>query len=300
MTEKTQDIWARWVLERQFAGDPEKRKAGLASIEAVRVFRDGVLAHAAVKEGDVVLDVGCGSGLIGFGALPLVGEAGVVVFCDVSQELLDHCRALAAEQGTLGRCRFVRASATDLSELPDESVDVVTTRSVLIYVDDKARAFGEFRRVLKPDGRVSVFEPINRYFSRWDGASRPVRFFGHDAGPAADAAAKVRAYVERLQPPDSDPMMDFDERDLLRLAERSGFREVHLELRVDIEPTKPRSWDETLRGSGNPKLPAFEEVLREALSAEERELFAAHFRPLVETGGGAHRMAHAYLWATRS
>jgi arsenite methyltransferase len=300
VTEKTQDIWARWVLERQFGGDPEKQKAGLASMEGARVFRDGVLAHAAVREGDVVLDVGCGSGLIGFGALPLVDEAGAVIFCDVSQDLLDHCRTLAAEQGALDRCRFVRASATDLSELPDESVDVVTTRSVLIFVEDKARAFGEFRRVLKPGGRVSVFEPINRYFFRWDGASGPVRFFGHDAGSVADAAIKVRAYFERLQPPDSDPMMDFDERDLLRLAERTGFGEVHLELRVNIEPTKPQSWDEILRGAGNPKIPSFGEVLREALSGEEQELFAAHYRPLVEGGGGVHRMAHAYLWATRS
>jgi ubiquinone/menaquinone biosynthesis C-methylase UbiE len=46
---------------------------------------------------------------------------------------------------------------------PSASVDVVTTRSVLIYVKDRARAFAEFARVLRPGGRTSLYEPINRF-----------------------------------------------------------------------------------------------------------------------------------------
>lgn len=65
--------------------------------------------------------------------------------------------------GGLDRCRFVRAAAEDLGPIPDASVDVVTTWSVLIYVADKRRAFAEFFRVLKPGGRASLFEPINRF-----------------------------------------------------------------------------------------------------------------------------------------
>jgi ubiquinone/menaquinone biosynthesis C-methylase UbiE len=42
-------------------------------------------------------------------------------------------------------------------------VDAVTTRSVLIYVKDKRRASEEFHRVLKPGGRLSIFEPINSF-----------------------------------------------------------------------------------------------------------------------------------------
>jgi ubiquinone/menaquinone biosynthesis C-methylase UbiE len=53
----------------------------------------------------------------------------------------------------LDRCSFVKAASEDLSAIESESVDVVTTRSVLIFVDDKPKALREFFRVLK--GRES-------------------------------------------------------------------------------------------------------------------------------------------------
>jgi len=58
-----------------------------------------------------------------------------------------------------------RASADQLDAIEDASVDVVTARSVLIYLDDKQPAFTEMFRVLKPGGRISLFEPINRFGS---------------------------------------------------------------------------------------------------------------------------------------
>ena len=125
--------------------------------------RDKVLDFAQLAEGDV-LDVGCGEGLIGFGAL--ARGAGYVIFSDISEDLLAACREAAADLGVVDRCRFVRASADDLAAVGDASVDVVTTRSVLIYVADKQLAFGEFARVLRPGGRISLFEPINRFAIR--------------------------------------------------------------------------------------------------------------------------------------
>jgi ubiquinone/menaquinone biosynthesis C-methylase UbiE len=47
--------------------------------------------------------------------------------------------------------------------MQDASVDAVTTRSVLIYVAQKQQVIHEFCRVLKPGGRLSLFEPINRF-----------------------------------------------------------------------------------------------------------------------------------------
>src|SRR5947199_1493717 len=85
---------------------------------------------------DVVLDVGCGEGMIGFGALER--GAANVVFSDISVDLLDRCRQFAEDQGLSDRCSFINAAADDLEGVADASVDVVATRSVLIYVGDKS------------------------------------------------------------------------------------------------------------------------------------------------------------------
>ena len=160
MADPNLDQWAQWLLHRRHGGDPEALRQALAFLHPVR---DRVLDNAKVRGGETVLDVGCGDGLIAFGALARVGETGAVIFSDISQDLLDHARRLAEQMGALDRCRFVHASADDLAAIEDASVDVVTTRSVLIYVADKRRAFAEFSRVLKPGGRLSIFEPINRF-----------------------------------------------------------------------------------------------------------------------------------------
>lgn len=222
------DPWAAWLLGRRHGGDAERLKR---TLQALYPVRDRVLANAALTAGDTLLDVGTGDGLIGFAALEAVGDGGTVIFGDISEALLGECRKLARRMGVLDRCAFVRASADDLAELPSESVDAVTTRSVLIYVHDKQRALREFHRVLGPGGRLSIFEPINSFrFPRPRN-----RFCGYDVGPVQDLADKVRA-VYRQAAADERPMLDFDERDLFAFAEKAGFREIHLDYSAEIVP----------------------------------------------------------------
>ena len=149
MAEPARDRWAEWLLERRFGGDTGRREEFL---DGLVLWRDRVLENAAVAEGDTLLDVGAGDGLIAFGALDLVGENGRIIFSDISQDLLNHSRGLAEEVGDLDRCCFVCASAEYLDGIDDNSVDAVTTRSVLIYVEDKRRAFEEFSASSSPEG----------------------------------------------------------------------------------------------------------------------------------------------------
>ncbi len=263
--------------------------------------RDRVLDGAALGSGDVLLDVGAGDGLVAFGALERLGEAGCVIFSDISQDLLDHSHMLAMEAGVVGRCRFVRSSADSLSGIEDGSVDAVTTRSVLIYVEDKLRAFAEFHRVLKPGGRLSIFEPINRFSRSMDEGT----FIGYDVSAVENLAAKVRSVYQRLQPPDTDPMLDFDERDLFACAGHAGFEEVRLCYKAEDLPadcsewTVSRNWKNFLNSSGNPNIPAVGEAIEEALSLEEARRFADYLRPLVERGDRRSRVANAFLSAVK-
>ena len=227
MTEAS-DNWAKWVLERSHGGDPDQKENWLGQRES---YRDGVLRRARPRPGEPLLDVGTGDGLIAFGALPLVGETGQVVFSDISDDLLEHCRALASELDIASRCRFVRASADDLSAIDDASVDVVTTRSVLIYVRAKDRAFREFHRVLRTGGRLSIFEPINRYFGTEPGSN-----WGFDVSAVTDLVEKLETTSHSCDENGPGPMMDFDERDLLRMAEKAGFDSANLDLEVRREP----------------------------------------------------------------
>ena len=78
------DRWAEWLAERRFGGDPATRERVMGELVA---RRDKVLDFAQLAEGlDVLLDVGCGEGLIGFGAL--ARGAGHVIFSDISEDLL--------------------------------------------------------------------------------------------------------------------------------------------------------------------------------------------------------------------
>ena len=296
MVEPARDRWATWLLERRHGGDPEDLKA---TMDFLMPVRDRVLRNAALTGGETLLDVGTGDGLIAFGALELVGDSGRVIFSDISRDLLEHCRSLALETGVLDRCDFVRAPADDLSALDDASVDAVTTRSVLIYVKNKRLAFEEFHRVLKPGGRLSIFEPINTFTH----PEPPHLFGGYNVTEIADLADRVKSVYASRQPVAECPMLDFDERDLFDLAERAGFEEIHLIYEAKLIPGNlirgTRDWETALRSAPNPLAQTLGEAMAEALTQEEAERFAAHLRPLVESGERRSRDAATYLWTVR-
>jgi SAM-dependent methyltransferase len=291
----SRDRWARWVLGSRDGDDGQMRRRGA---EALAVYRDGVLDRAAIAAGDTVLDVGAGAGLIGFGALERVGPTGRVVFSDISTDLLDECRRRAQAEGVLDRCRFVEAGADDLRGVPDASIDVVTTRSVLIYVRRKEAAFAEFARVLRPGGRLSIFEPINSFA----GTQPRIGLLGLDVEPVADLAAKVREVYLGGRGED-DPMLNFDERDMLRWARAAGFTALTMDYRAEVdvaEPLPTTDFDVLRRTAPNPLAPTLDEAMTRALTAEERERFEHHVRAALAAGTPARKtIATMYLRAVR-
>ncbi len=138
---------------------------------------------------------------------------------------------------------------------------------------------------------MSLFEPINRF-----GMDERQRTWGYDVD--GRLIEKLNAVYDEIQPR-TDPMVDFDERDLLVLAESAGFFPIKLAYEADIEPPDGQRWTTFLHSSWNPKLPTLEEAMDQALTAEERAAFVDQLRPLVENGRGVWRMAKAYLWAVK-
>jgi ubiquinone/menaquinone biosynthesis C-methylase UbiE len=291
MTEP-RDRWRRWLVDGRPGADPAREHL-LATY--LYPLRDELLNRAGLQPGQAVLDVGTGTGLIGFGALDRVGPSGTVVFSDVSADLLGHCQAAVTAEGLLNQCDFLLASADDLVGRTNSSVDVVTARSVLAYVPDRSAALREFHRVLRPGGRAVLVEPITRLQPGGDS------YLGYDLRPVAPVAAKLTSYYAGLAPEAGHRLLGFDDRDLLDLAEAAGFAQIHLELRVDVRASRPPCpWDRFLRMAPSPLLPPLARVLDEALDPAEATVLTTYLRPLVESGTGRRRQSLAGLAAVKS
>jgi arsenite methyltransferase len=204
----------------RYAGRSEAEVEGM--VASLAEVRERVLEAARIQPGETVLDVGAGLGLLTFGARDLVGETGQVVAVDVSVDALYELLAAAHETGTAGIALLL--GSAEVLPLADASVDVAMTRSVLIYVRDKAEAAREFFRVCRPGGRISLFEPVNR---RNPPFSTIVDLA--ELAPQMDEW-HARRFVR------GDPMIDFDVGDLQRLFEEAGFADVREQVVPHVQP----------------------------------------------------------------
>jgi SAM-dependent methyltransferase len=111
-------------------------------------------AADVVREGDVVLDIGSGSGTDTLIASLLVGETGTVYGLDMTPAM----RAKLHRNTALMPATNVQVIDGNADHIPlaNASVDVVTSNGVLNLVPDKPAAFAEIARVLKPGGRLQI------------------------------------------------------------------------------------------------------------------------------------------------
>jgi SAM-dependent methyltransferase len=229
-----------------------------------------------------------------------VGPEGRVVALDISREALQEAGRVASESSGRATLEPVMATATVLP-FADSSFDVVLTRSVLIYIDDKAAAVREFFRVLRPGGRVSIFEPINRAAMQYGDYGG-----GRDLSSVQPAHDRIVAYAWAKWAHRA-AMTDFDERDLVSWFVESGF-----DVQLTYEYTEARGPALSERQQARRRAPAAAALARrynptlpsyaEAAEAVLGETAPEHLRRLVEImlsrpGWGA--IGYAYLVARR-
>jgi len=146
---------------------------------------------AALKPGEVVIDLGSGAGFDCFLAAEQVGAAGRVIGVDMTYEMLARARANAAAIGA-GNIEF---RLGELEHLPvaNNIADVVISNCVINLVPDKAQVFREAFRVLKPGGRLVVSDVVNAAPLSEVLRADPTLFCGCISGAAP--AAQIEAWL---------------------------------------------------------------------------------------------------------
>lgn len=209
-------------------------------------WADRLIETSDVYDGDRVLDVACGTGIVARRAASRVGTSGSVVGIDINEGML-----AVAEETATGIQPSIEWRQGDATDLPfsDEQFDVVCCQQSLQFFDDPVAAVKEMQRVLAPSGCValSVWRPLDYQPAYVALAEALERYIGGEAGNMMRS-----------------PFPAWDGEDLRTLIRDARFRDMSVT--IEISSVRYPSVEEFVRRE------AASSPLAEPIAATEREV----------------------------
>jgi ubiquinone/menaquinone biosynthesis C-methylase UbiE len=239
-----------------------------------------LVARAAPRAGDRVLDVACGTGIVARTVAPVVGPSGSVTALDVNAHMLTVARRVCADLRPPIRWR--QASAADTG-LPTAAFDVLLCQQGLQFMGDRLAAVREMYRLTAPGGRLAV----SVWCDRDHPAYQPfISALTRHLPDAPDASGFVRAIFSLA-----------DATELHDLLARAGFRKIDVSRHTcTVRFASARAWAQAFLTS-NP-IPALAAVPAPTADALLDEV-AGQLHHLVDGAGLAFEIGANFALAHR-
>jgi len=214
-----------------------ERKYRVYSISAKRLVE-----LANIQETDVVIDLGCGTGISSQEVYQRIGNKGKLIGIDISPKMLEFAKKKFQGKDNV---RFIIGDGYHLSDLVDEKVDVVLSNFTFYYfLSDLNSLFRQVYKMLRPEGKY-VFN-ITSYFTPLKFKGKEYNRFGYILWDETDKVLKERGYKGR-----GDYIIDLSLLDncekVKEILKGSGFSSVEYRL-SELPITPPQTLDFTYEG----------------------------------------------------
>ncbi|MFQ5940256.1 MAG: class I SAM-dependent methyltransferase [Nitrososphaerales archaeon] len=212
---------------------------------------------AKLREGDRVLDIATGTGIVAIEALKKIGESGKVVGIDISSGALKIAKK---ELNNSHNVELLQMDAEDL-KFPDQSFDVALSQFALFFFPDTQKALAEIKRVLVKNGRVAVSV---------HGSEENVPYF-------TSISSSILHHIPDIRPPGTPNPYRFGKCDVLKgELEKCNLKNIEIKSYIYTynAGTFDDYWREFMRSTANAirhRLESFDSLILDKIRIESKE-----------------------------